>query len=238
MMNIRMLLIVTLASFLANSAMAAGAAKPGVAAETGKSQTALKLAVGRSIHLGGVDVSLNQVVSPGDESLGGQGFTEYNLTFTNTSQDKELILSNAAFFIHNETRAMVKDPDDIVNQGNSAGKNVAANTGAAAAGFVGGLFGPLGSIASMVGVNAAASKIYVDDPQKWREEIKKRGFQGNDAGASIFPAETATGSIWVKQSGSEVASRIQLYIKQGGASRLVKLELEGMPPAKVASKDQ
>lgn len=208
----------------------AGTASPSAPAKQ-QAQSATKLGIGHTLKLAGFDATLNKVEQPGGESLGGEGFTEYNLTLTNTSQDKELLVSNITFSVHGETRQMVKDPDDIVNQGNSAGKNVAANTGAAAVGFVGGLLGPLGSIASMVGVNAAASKIYVDDPQKWREEIKKRGFQGNDAGASVFPSETATGSIWVKQSISEVAERVNLYVKQGGTSRLVKLDLEGIQVA-------
>ncbi|HUW51558.1 MAG TPA: hypothetical protein VMV75_11145 [Sulfuricella sp.] len=225
----RMIIAVTLLALMASSL--AGTAPPSTQPVKQQAQVPVKLGIGRTLKLAGFDMSLNKVEQPGEESLGGEGFTEYNLTLTNTSQDKELVVSNITFSVHGEIRAMVKDPGDIVNQGNSTGKSAATTAGAAAVGFVGGLLGPIGSLASMVGVNAAANKIYADDPQKWREEIKKRGFQSNDAGASVFPAETATGSIWVKQSVSEVAERVNLYVKQGNASRLVKLDLEGMQVA-------
>lgn len=184
-----------------------------------------QLAVGKTVKIGNVEVMLNKIVPASKDELGGEGFTEYNLTLVNGSTDKEVVLSNVALSIHGETRSMVKNPDDIVNQGDSAEKNVTTNAVAAGAGFLGGLLGPLGSIGSQIGVHAGVNKIYVDDPQKWRDEIKKRGFPRDGAGISVFPSETATGSIWVKQSGNEAANRMQLYLKQGGVSRLVKLVL-------------
>lgn len=226
-MSIRKMMVAIVALALAGSAMAAGVEK-----------TSLKLAVGQAIKLGDVKVSLNQVVPPGKESLGGEGFTEYNLTITNTSRENELILSNAMISANGKLRPMVKDYDDIVNQGNSTEKNTAATAGAVAVGAIGGLFGAVGSLASMVGVTAAGNKIYVDDPQKWRDELKKKGLPFNGTGISVFPGETSTGSIWVKQAGNEQADRIQLYIKQGGVSHLVKLGLKALPPAKVAVKEQ
>lgn len=185
-----------------------------------------QIEVGKTVKIGSVEVMLNKVVPASKDELGGAGFTEYNLTLTNGSPDKEVVLSNVALSVHGETRSMVKNPDDIVNQGNTTEKTVATTAGATAVGFVGGFFGPLGSIGSQIGVQAAANKIYVDDPQKWRDEIKKRGFQRDEAGISVFPSESATGSIWVKQSGNETANRMQLYLKQGGISRLVKLGLK------------
>ncbi|MDD2914973.1 MAG: hypothetical protein PHP70_06600 [Gallionella sp.] len=184
------------------------------------------LSVGKSVKIGSVEVVLNKVVLASKDELGGAGYTEYNLTLTNGSPDKEVVLSNVALSVHGETRSMVKNPDDIVNQGNTSEKAVATTAGATAAGFLGGLLGPLGAMGSQIGVQAAANKIYVDDPQKWRDEIKKQGFQRDDAGISVFPSESATGSIWVKQSGNETANRMQLYLKQGGISRLVKLGLK------------
>ena len=195
-----------------------------------------KIALGTKVNLGGVDVVLNQVVPPGKNTPGGEGFAEYNFAITNTSPDKEFVLSNVTFGIAGAVRPMVKDLDDIVNQDNSTGKTAATTAGAAAIGFLGGLLGPVGALASMVGTSAAGNKIYVDDPQKWRDELKKRSFASSDSGIAVFPSETATGSIWVNQSGAEVAERIQLYIKQGTASRLVKLDLEGMP-APMAAKE-
>lgn len=187
-----------------------------------------QIEVGKIIKIGSVEVLLNKVVPAGKDALGGEGFTEYNLTLTNKSADKDVVLSNVALSIHGEARSMSTNPDDIVNQGNSTEKSVGTNAGAAAVGFLGGLLGPLGSIGSQIGVHAAANKIYVDDPQKWRDEIKKRGFQKEGAGISVFPSETATGSIWVKQTDKEAADRMQLYLKQGGVSRLVKLELKAV----------
>lgn len=232
MVQRRLVLAAALSTLFAISPATFGAGKGKEPVEGAKAQVSavLKLSVGKTVKLGnGVDVALNQVVPASGDSIGGEGFTEYNLTFSNTSADKELVLSNVTFTINGESRAMVKDVDDIVNQGSTTGKQTATTGAAAAVGYVGGLLGPLGSLASMIGVTAAGNKIYVEDPQKWREELKKRGFQGNDAGASIFPGETATGSVWVKQAGAEAASRIQLYLKQGGSSRLVKIDLDGMP---------
>lgn len=183
------------------------------------------LAVGKTVKIGSVEVILNKVVPASKDELGGAGFTEYNLTLINGSPDKEVVLSNVALSVHGEARSMVKNPDDIVNQGNTPEKNVATTAGATTAGFLGGLLGPLGAMGSQIGVQAAANKIYVDDPQKWRDEIKKRSFQRDEAGISVFPSESATGSIWVKQSGNEAADLIQLYLKQGGVSKLVKLGL-------------
>ena len=185
-----------------------------------------QLAVGKAVKIGNVELRLNKVVPASKDELGGAGYTEYNLTLTNSSTDKDVVLSNVVLSIHGESRHMVKNPEEIVNQGNTAEKNVATNTGAAAVGFLGGLLGPLGSIGSQIAVHQAANKIYVDDPQKWSDEITKRGFQRDAAGIAVFPSESTTGSIWVKQSGEEVADRMQLYMKQGGVSRLVKLELK------------
>lgn len=241
MKRIVLLLAVITAQFAAGSALAADSgSKPNQKRqEVVKTQapqasipaapTIQKMAIGSTLKLDGFEVVLNKVVQPGSEALGGNGFTEYNMTITNTSPDKELVMSNASLAVKGDVRPMVKDPDDIVNQDNSTGKTTAVNAGGAAVGFIGGMLGPIGSLVSLVGVNAAASKVLIDDPQKWHEEIKRRGFHGNDAGASIFPTETVTGSIWVKQAISEVADRIQLYMKQGGASRVVRLDLIGMP---------
>lgn len=185
-----------------------------------------QIAVGTSVKIGNIEVLLNKVVPAGKEELGGAGYTEYNLTLTNRSADKDVVLSNVVLSVHGESRAMVKNPDDIVSQGDTTEKSVATNTGAAAVGFLGGLLGPLGSIGSQIAVQHGAKKIYVDDPQMWRDEIDKQGFPRDAAGSiAVFPSESATGSIWVKQAGDEVADRIQLYLKQGGVSKLVKLEL-------------
>lgn len=184
-----------------------------------------RIGVGETIRIGDVGVTLNKIVPAGKDSLGGEGFTEYNLTVKNGSASKEVVLANVAMAINGETRYMVKNPDEIVRQGNSQGKDAATEAGAGAVGAIGGMFGVLGSIGSQMLTNHAVNKIYVDDPQKWRDELKKRGFQRDADGISVFPSEAATGSIWVKQSGSETAKRMQLYLKEGGSSKLVKLEL-------------
>lgn len=184
-----------------------------------------QLAVGKSVKLGNVELRLNKVVPASKDELGGAGYTEYNLTLTNSSTDKDVVLSNVVLSIHGESRHMVKNPEEIVNQGDTTEKSVATNTGAAAVGFLGGLLGPLGSIGSQIAVQQGAKKIYVDDPQKWREEIDKRGFQRDAAGIVVFPSEKTTGSIWVKQASDEIADWVQLYLKQGGVSKLVKLEI-------------
>lgn len=224
-----MVMLAVVATLATGAAWAAG---PTPAAATTQSASAIhKLPIGQRLTLDGFNVVLNKVVQPGAESLGGEGFTEYNLTISNTSPDRELLLSNVALLVRGAPRSMVKDPDDIVAQGNTTEKSVATNVGAGVVGAIGGLFGVGGAIASMVTTNVAASKIYVEDPQRWRDEIKKRSFPDHGQGAAVFPTETVTASVWVRQTAAEVAERMQLYVKQGNASRIVRLDLVGMPAA-------
>lgn len=241
MRHFRLVIVTTLAFIAGGNCLAAGKAKsqaPAKAAETAPAVAAPavhSMTPGAALRFDGFEVTLNKVVQPGAEALGGDGFTEYNLTVANTSADKELVLSNVALLVRGDARSMVKDPDDIVNQGDSGTKNAAASAGGAAVGAVGGMFGIAGSLVSMFAVTTAANKVFVDDPQKWREELRKRGFRGDQGNASIFPSETVTGSIWVKQAASEVAERMHLYVKQGSASRVVRLDLVGMPAAIVTA---
>lgn len=229
----KLLIAALIAAQLTSGAFAASQDVP--AAVGGKGPTVVRIEPGKTVKVDGFELVLNEVVQPGADAIGGEGFTEYSLTVSNRSADKELVIANATLSVRGDSRHVVRDYDDIVNQGNTSGKAAATTAGATAAGFIGGMFGVVGTAVSMIGVNAAASKIYVDDPQKWREELKKRGFQGNDAGVSIYPSESVTGSIWFKQSSAEVADRMQLYVKQGGASRVVRLDLSGMPKAVVAA---
>jgi hypothetical protein len=196
----------------------------------------LKLAVGQPLKLDGFEFTLNKVVQPGAEALGGALFTEYNLTVSNTSPDKDLLISNATLSVAGEVRQAVRDLDEIAFQ-DMSGRSTAAVGGSAAVGFVSGMLGPLAALGGQVLAHAGASKLLVDDPQKWREELKKRGFQNaNETGVSIFPTESATGSIWFKQSASEAAERMQVYVKQGGSSRIIRLDLVDMP-VPVAKRD-
>lgn len=231
------LLLAALALLIGGNCLAAGKTKPQAAkasvvqpVSAAAAPVAVSMAPGDALRFDGFEVTLNKVVQPGGEALGGEGFTEYSLTISNTSADKELVLSNVALLVRGDARSMVKDPDDIVNQGDAGTKNAAASAGGAAVGAVGGMLGVVGSLASMFAVHTAANKVFVEDPQKWREELRKRGFRGDAGNGSIFPSETVTGSIWVKQAAFEVADRMQLYVKQGSASRVVRLDLTGLPP--------
>lgn len=196
---------------------------------------AATLSPGDKVSSDGFDVSLNKVVQPGADTIGGKGYTEYNLTLGNESGDKELVVSNIAVVVHGKTKSMVKDFDDIVAQGDTTQKSVSTNVGSAAAGYVGGLFGMVGSLASMAGVNAVAKKIYTDDPKKWHEELEQQSLPLSATGISVFPGDKATGSIWIKQPATDAAEQIRFYVKQGGKSRIVKFELNGMPEAQAAN---
>jgi hypothetical protein len=149
---------------------------------------------------------------------------------TNTTADKELILSNATLIVAGDQRPMVKDLDEIAFQDMSE-RSTGVTAGAAAAGFIGGFLGPVTAIASHVLTQKAATKILSDDPQQWKEELRKKSFQGTEAGAVIFPNDPATGSLWFKQSVIETASRLQIYVKQGNVARVLRFELVGMPVA-------
>lgn len=46
----------------------------------------------------------------------------------------------------------------------------------------------------------------------------------------MLPGESATGSSWIRQSGEEIATLVQFFIKAGdGSRRLVQLGLAEMP---------
>ncbi len=235
MRSIRSMLFILVSVLALTSGADAADTKKG-AKEPAKASTApavLKLSPGQPARLDGFEIVLNKVIPPGDDALGGHLFTEYNFTVTNVTSDKELTLSNAAVTVAGDLRQMVKDLDEIAFQDMSE-RSTGVTAGAAAVGFVGGLLGPVTAIASHVLTQKAATKILSDDPQKWKEELRKKSFQGTEAGAVIFPSDAVTGSIWFKQSAAEVANRIQVYVKQGNVARVLRFDMVDMPaPASV-----
>lgn len=238
MRSIRSMLLI-LAGLLALTGGAAAAdAKKGTKepAKPSAAPAVLKLSPGQAVKLDGFEIALNKVVQPGaDGSLGGNLFTEYNFTVTNTTQEKELTLSNAALTVTGDLRQMIRDLDEIAFQ-DMSDRSTAAIGGSAAVGFVSGMLGPIAALGGQLLAHKGASKLLVDDPQKWREELKKKSFQGTEAGAVIFPADTVTGSIWFKQAAAEVAERIQVYVKQGNVARVLRFELADMPTPVSADK--
>jgi hypothetical protein len=192
------------------------------------------IVVGQHLLLPGLDVALNKIVRPTEDgSIGGTGFTEYKFSFSNTTADKELRVTDIGLVFDGETRRKTQNPEaDVVHQ-NMAEDHMKLSAGASVSGLAMGFLGPIGLIAGMLASDAAINKVAMADPEKWRNEIKKQSFPAGEI--PLFPGEDRKGSAFFKQSVNERATMLQLYVKQGGEARMYRLNIEGQVPATAAA---
>lgn len=188
----------------------------------------------------GIHARLLQVIRPdAPESIGNGTHTEYVFALTNRLADRELRLTQPALTVAGAIRRPPASAMEILRPAEATERVQAQARGLSLFNLLGAFLPAAGALivaqAGAVGTVVAKSawqQELIANPRAWAAELQKRAFQ-NVQGAEVivFPGETATGSLWIRQSPAERASRIQFFVRTGGeAGRLLGVDIEDNAP--------
>lgn len=204
---------------------------------------------GPAVLLDGLRARLLRVIPPGaDDSVGHAAFTEYVFEIENTLADRELRLGQPALTVAGTMRRPPTSAAEIMQLDRVAADVQRQAQGMSLLHLLGSFLPGAGALiaaqAGAVGTVVAQShwqQQLVANPRAWAAELQKRAFQNVQGGdVLVLPGETARGSLWIRQSATERASRLHLFVRRGGGEgRLVTVDLgdnlAGAVPAVPAS---
>lgn len=204
---------------------------------------------GPAVVMDGLSARLLRVIPPeAEDSVGNGAFTEYVFQIGNTLADRELHLGQPALTVAGTMRRPPASAVEIMGlervaanvQRQAQGVNLLRLLGSFLPGAGALVAAQVGAVGTVVAQSHWQQQL-VANPRAWAAELQKRAFQNVQGGeVVVLPGEKAQGSLWIRQSATERASRLHLFVRRGnGEGVLMAVDLgdnlPGAAPAVPAS---